>query len=523
MVNVLSKYLEEVFNLKTTDIGLLTTIYLIGAVLGALIFGFLSDILGRKKLFSITLIIYIISIICITFSFSKYQFLICRFFTGVAVGGEYSAIFSAIDELLPAYIRGRADLIIDGTWHLGSAIASILSYITTNYISSDNNYLSIRILFFLGVIFAIIVLYLRTKVPESPRWLAYKGKVIEAINTVKDIDKECSVKKRIINNNKNTSFSTSYSKNINDYNDYNSEEQLMTQEEYSSVTEDEFNDDYSDRNIKNNLLNKTLDNTTYISNKEKSLNNSKIKASVSNNQKSNYTYILNNLKKQAQINSHLFVCNRTELKSIFKLFFIVHIRRFLYGFTLMSTQSLFYLGIFYSYNQVLVNIENIPKQTASLYQIPLSIASFLGPLLLGKYFDTYSRRKMICLTNLITFALTFVIAFNFKYRLFNFLIEQILFFITFIFASPAASSAHLTISEIFPLEVRSQALSIFFFIGYGVSSISPYYFSYLIDSNDKDMIFIAYLTVSIAMGTAGIVSFYLGLDTENKSLEEINS
>lgn len=129
---------------------------------------------------------------------------------------------------------------------------------------------------------------------------------------------------------------------------------------------------------------------------------------------------------------------------------------------------------------------------------------------------------MICFTNLIACFLALFIAFNFEFEILPFWAEMIFFFITFIFASPAASSAHLTVSEIFPLEMRSQAMAIFFSCGYGVSSISPYYFSYLVDQNSRGLIAIAYVTAGLAMGIAGVVSYFIGLDTENKSLEEIN-
>lgn len=450
LVNTLSGYFVSEFKLANTDVGILGSVYLYGAVSGAIFFGHCSSKLGRKSLFSVTLIIYIISIFFMTLSSTVFHFALCRFFTGVAVGGEYSAIFSAIDELLPAYVRGRVDLIIDGTWHLGSAMASILTYLCFKFPFASKEII-MRTLFSLGVIVSLYVLYLRKSVPESPRWLIHKGRLREAVSILQSIDSKCKVRQNYF------------------YQNEKSGNKPIT-------------DDICLINYHINLLNR-------------------FKSGVEDSE-----------------NDHEFL----NFFQIFSLLYNRHFRRFTYALVLMTTQAIFYVGIFYSYNQVLVVIEKVPKEVSSLYLIPLSVASFIGPLMLGNLFDTYSRRKMIFITNSVTFILTLIIAINFKTKMLPFFGENCLFFLTFVFASPAASSAHLTVSEIFPLELRTQVLSVFFGISYGVAAIFPFFFSWMIDSGSSNLIFLAYILVGACMGFAGCVSLWYGLDTENKSLEEIN-
>lgn len=431
LISVLSGVLIESYGFKDHEIGLIGTMYLLGAVIGSLVFGSLASDLGRKKLFNITLIIYSFSVICICFNFDKIYFMFFRFLTGVSVGGEYSAIFSAIDELLPAYVRGRVDLIIDGTWHFGSCIAALLSFIV---LDNNKNDFFIRMLFILGAICALPVIYLRSFIPESPRWLLLKGKIKDCIITMREINNQCEIR--------NDSFISKNPQSLN----------ILT-------------DDIIVKDVKSNTI---------------------------------------------------------SLKEIIKRLILENTRRFFYAFALMSTQAFFYSGVFYTYTMILKTFDGIEPNKVGLYLIPLSTASFCGPILIGSFFDTFSRKKMIFICNLTTFLMLIIIAFNFKYKYSSFLIEQILWFITFIFASPGSSAAHLTVSEIFPIEMRSQALSFFFSIGYGVGAVfSPYIFGLLIESKSREMIFYGYILAGFVMGFSGIIALIIGVDSERKSLEEI--
>jgi MFS family permease len=433
LMSVLSGIVETHFSMNNAELGFTSSLYLTGCVSGSLIFGLLAAKWGRKALFSITLGVYVFSIIFTAFSVNKYMLFTFRFLTGVAVGGEYSSIFAAIDELIPASVRGRADLIIDGTWHFGSCMASVLSYLSLTYFPKQYLGQTLVGLFLLGVILAFPVIYLRSFIPESPRWLLYKGRYKEAITTVETIETRCR----------------------------------------NGVVEE----------------NAILLNTTFNAN-----------SNIENEDTEDVTF-----------------------KEIFSIIFGKYRKRALYALILMASQAFFYNGIFYTYSLILRNYYYISDESVGLYMIPLSVASFLGPVVLGKYFDTWSRRGMIALTFITSGFLLTASAFNFITDTFDFTIQQVLWFITFFIASPAASSAHLTVSEIFPLEMRSQAMAIFFSMGLGTGGvIAPFFFGSLIDSNNKLTIFYSYLLAAGIMIFAGIFGLLYGVDAENKSLEEIS-
>jgi MFS family permease len=460
LLSVLSGVVQNSFDVTEKEIGMSGSFYLLGCAVGSLFFGFLASIYGRKTLFNITLIIYGLSILTTSFAINIYMFFICRFFTGISVGGEYSSIFAAIDELIPPSIRGRADLIIDGTWHFGSFLASIISFLVLNNGNKVSENLLMRVLFSLGAIAIIPVIYMRKYIPESPRWLLYKRKFKEANLVMNSIEARCNLD---INSNQNKDFKIDISK----------KEPLICNEKLES------NNDVSPL-----------------------LSSQKLKAVQHKN-------------------------DRIDKKHTFSdiLVFLVktHRSRFFYALILMSSQAFFYNGIFYSYTLILQNFYDIKKENVGLFLIPLSAASFLGPILFGKYFDLWSRRKMIALTFISSGLLLSLTALNFLIGYFGIVIQQILWFITFLIASPAASSAHLTISEIFPIEIRSQAMAIFFSLGLGIGGVvSPSLFGWLVSKKNREDIFLSYLFAAFIMIFAGIIGFFYGVDAEGKSLESIS-
>ena len=443
LLSVLSGVLKNIFKMTDSEIGLAGSLYLLGCVIGSLFFGFLAGKFGRKQLFSITLSLYVLSIIGTSASINKYMFFLCRFFTGISVGGEYSSIFAAIDELIPKSIRGRADLIIDGTWHFGSMLAALTSFLTLNLFADSQEFV-VRFLFVIGVILAFPVCYMRRYIPESPRWLIHKGRYHEAFTTVEYIVAKC--KNKYINSNDIISG------------EYNSE-------------------------IKN-LIPKQIRGIDKIPNEK--IEDIKIKQIL-------YTLLF---KEKA---------------------------RFFYGLILMSSQAFFYNGIFYSFTMVLQTFYHISKESVGLYLIPLSVASFLGPLILGKYFDSWSRKGMITITFISAGILLIITAINFITNTYHFVIQQILWFITFFVASPAASSAHLTVSEIFPIEMRSQAMAIFFSFGLGIGGvIAPFLYGNFVETDNKTTIFFSYILAALVMIFAGVFGFFYGVECQNKSLEEIS-
>jgi MFS family permease len=441
LLSVLSGVLKDSLSMSDSEIGFTGSCYLLGCVIGSLLFGYFASKLGRKTLFSITLGLYTISIIFTAASLNKYMFMICRLFTGISVGGEYSSIFAAIDELLPAYVRGRADLIIDGTWHLGSLIAAISSYLVLNNFTTSISFLS-RLLFLIGALLAFPVIYMRKFVPESPRWLLYKEQYKDALKIVEEIEEQC-------------------------------EKRNQSQIETSNQTT-------------------LIPNTQQISTKKEQVLNS-----------DNYREI--------------------TFKDIFIILFFRYRTRFFFGLVLMASQAFFYNGIFYTYTLILQKFYYIDKNVVGLYLIPLSAASFTGPLVLGRFFDSWGRRNMILTTFVSTGLLLILQSIAFVTDFLPFVGTQVLWFMIFFIASPAASSAHLTVSEIFPLEMRSQAMAIFFSCGLGIGGVvAPSLYASFVNENNRGSIFFSYLITAFIMIFAGIFGYCNGVDAENKSLEMIS-
>lgn len=174
-------------DISAGQIGLAASIYIVGACLGALFFGQLTDRLGRKKLFMLTLAVYLVATVATAFSFAPWYFYLCRFFTGAGIGGEYAAINSAIDELIPARVRGRVDLTINGSYWLGSAGGGLLALLLLNTAFFPVE-IGWRLAFGLGAVLGLLVLFVRRHVPESPRWLFIHGREEEAERIVSGIE-----------------------------------------------------------------------------------------------------------------------------------------------------------------------------------------------------------------------------------------------------------------------------------------------------------------------------------------------
>jgi MFS family permease len=174
-------------HLTPADIGIAAAFYIAGACLGALFFGHLTDRFGRRNLFMLTLVVYLTATVATAFAFAPWYFFIARFFTGSGIGGEYAAINSAIDELIPARVRGRVDLVINGTFWLGSAAgaAGALVLLDTSNFPANIGW---RLAFGIGAIFGIFVLIVRRNIPESPRWLFIHGRDQEAERIVGEIE-----------------------------------------------------------------------------------------------------------------------------------------------------------------------------------------------------------------------------------------------------------------------------------------------------------------------------------------------
>jgi MFS family permease len=178
---------KEALGLTPAQIGQAGAIYVAGAVIGALGFGYMTDRWGRKKLFLVTLALYLVATTSTAFTWSFETFAIARFFTGMGIGGEYAAINSAIDELIPARVRGWVALAINGSYWIGTAIGAAASIYLLETFAID---LGWRIAFGMGAVLAVAVLLVRWFVPESPRWLMTHGRADEAEEIVREIERK---------------------------------------------------------------------------------------------------------------------------------------------------------------------------------------------------------------------------------------------------------------------------------------------------------------------------------------------
>ena len=426
IVGSISAVLKEPQTLHLSDVQVASagTAYLFGAVLGALFFARLTDMYGRKKLFMITLLVYLVATVATALSPNFIWFAACRFLTGTGIGGEYAAINSAIDELIPARVRGHVDLAINGSWWIGTAVGAALTVVLLNPHLFPVN-VGWRLCFGLGAVLGLAILLVRRYVPESPRWLMMHGRFDEANQVVSMIEHE-----------------------------------VMREEHLQSLPEPE-------------------------------------------------GYIV--IRPLGTVSYRLIL--RAMLKQ--------YPTRSLLGFALMVGQAFLYNAVFFTYGLVLTTFYHIPASTIGLYLIPFAIGNILGPLTLGRLFDTIGRRQMISFTYIISGVLLAITGWLFLRGVLNATTQTICWSIIFFFASAGASSAYLTVSEVFPLEVRANAIALFYAIGTGAAALSPTLFGALIQSGKPMEIFYGYLLGAALMAAAGIIEIFFGVNAEQKSLEDV--
>jgi MFS family permease len=423
--SIAGRLTEESSGLALTEgqIGIAAGVYVAGACLGALFFGYLADRIGRKKLFIITLAVYLVATVLTAFSMNPMWFYACRFFTGAGIGGEYAAINSAIDELIPARVRGRVDLIINGSFWLGTAFGAALSVFLLNekYFAAD---LGWRLAFGLGAIFGLCILIVRRYVPESPRWMFIHGKEDEAEELVRDIEAQ-----------------------VED----------STEERLEGVDED------------------------ITVQQRKSIGFGEIARTMA----SKYP------------------------------------KRSVLGLSLFIGQAFLYNAVFFTFALVLTKILKVDDAVAPWYLIPLAIGNFLGPLMLGKFFDTLGRKVMITLSYVLSGLLLILTGVLFSNGALSANTLTLMWCAVFFFASAGASAAYLTVSEIFPMETRAMAIAFFYAVGTGIGGIvGPVYFGKLIESG-RDAVVTGYYVGATLMIAAGLVELFLGVAAAQRSLEDI--
>jgi len=401
------------------------TTYLAGAVLGALVFGYLTDRLGRRKLFLVTLALYSTATLATAFSWNFFSFALFRFFTGTGIGGEYAAINSAVDELIPGKVRGTVDLIVNATFWVGAAVGCLASMALLKGGVAPVN-MGWRIAFGVGAVLGLGVLFLRLGVPESPRWLMLRGKEDDANKVVEEIEKKVSEKKG----------------------------ELPPPEGEK-------------------LKLKVRDHTPW-----------------------------------GEIFHNMWVDNR---------------KRSLLGLGLMVGQAFFYNAVFFTYGLVLAKFYKVGARDLPVHLLPFAIGNFFGPLVLGKLFDTVGRKPMIVATFGIPGLLLAGLFFPFGHGALTPKSLDICFTVIFFVASSAASAAYLTVSEIFPLEIRALAIAIFYAIGTLIGGVaSPLLFGVLIASGSRWNVGFGYLLGAALMLLAALAEWMVGVEAAGKSLESIS-
>ena len=415
---------KDALGISASQVGFAATLYVIGACLGALFFGHLTDRYGRKLLFMITLGVYLAATVLTAFAPTFAWFAVCRFFTGAGIGGEYSAINSAIDELIPARVRGATDLMINGSYWIGTAFGAAMSLVLLDK-SIFGADLGWRLAFGLGAILGIGIFIVRRMVPESPRWLMIHGREKEADEVVADIERQ------------------------------------VHEETGEQLPEP---------------------------------------------------------RREIKVRQRESIGFGTIAKTVFK----VYPRRTVYCLSLFIGQAFLYNAIFFTYALVLSTFYKVDSAKVGLYLIPFAIGNFLGPVLLGRLFDTVGRRKMISSTYILSGVLLFVTALLFKAGTLTATTQTIAWCLIFFFASAGASSAYLTVSEVFPMETRALCIAFFYAVGTGLGgAIGPVLFGALINTKHVTPVFWGYTLAAFLMAASGIVAAFLAVDAERKPLEEI--
>jgi MFS family permease len=414
---------RSALGLSAQDIGSLASCYVAGAVAGALFFGWLTDRFGRRLVFNLTLGLYVAGVLASACSWNFASLAAFRVVTGLGIGGEYAAINSAIDELIPARLRGRIDLIVNGSYWGGAAVGAAASLLLLGG-SVVPPHLGWRLGFAIGGLLGLGVLFLRRFVPESPRWLVTHGRIKEAEGTVAEVE---------------------------------------TRVEHSG----------------GGALPKADGTLTVHPRKV-------------------FGFGL-----------------------VFGAMFGKYKGRSLLAFTLMVAQAFLFNAVFFTYGLVLTKAYHVPNASIGIYILPLALGNLLGPVLLGHFFDTIGRRRMIAGTFGLAGLLLAATAWGFAAGIFTAWTQTAAWVAIFFVASAAASSAYLTASEIFPLETRALAIALFYALGTLVGGVAaPWLFGRLIGAGVADVVW-GYAAAAVLMLVAAGVEVRLGVDAEGKSLESI--
>jgi MFS family permease len=415
---------KDTLGFTDAQLGLSSSWYLAGAVAGALIFGYLTDRWGRKKLFSITIVLYLTATAATAFSWNFWSFTLFRALTGAGIGGEYAAVNSAIDELIPARLRGQVDLMINSTFWGGAVLGSGVSLILL-----DTGLLppafSWRLAFAVGAAIGVVVLIMRRYVPESPRWLMIHRGAQQAEKSVSEIERKAT---------------------------QGHVEDLPPAEQTIKLARREV----------------------------------------------------------------------TPMREIWDAIVKENARRSLLGFALMVSQAFFYNAVLFTYGLVLLRFYAVPAPKLGLFLVPLALGNWVGPIAIGRLFDAVGRKPMIAITYIGSGLLLAITAWLFQLGVLTAFTQAACWSVTLFIASSAASSAYLTVSEVFPLEIRAVAISIFYACGTLVGGVGgPALYGYIVGTGSRPLLFWGYIAGAAVIGAGGVVELLLGVDAERQPLEKI--
>ena len=415
--------LKTGLHMSDAQVGLSASAYLAGAVLGALLFGWLADRYGRKPLFLTTLGLYLASTALSGLAPDYGWFAVFRFFTGAGIGGEYSAISSAIQEFMPARYRGRTDLIVNGSFWLGAALGAVTATVLLDARLLPPG-IGWRMAFGMGTVLGCGILLLRRSVPESPRWLMIQGRLDEAETIVRDIESRGGVS-----------------------------------------------------------------------------------AAPGG--------------KRTRLHPR---AAGSGVPALLRALFHLYPQRTAVALTLMTAQAFFYNAIFFTYALVLGRFFGVAPGHVGLYLLPFAVGNFLGPLLLGHYFDSVGRRPMMALTYAASSVLLLLATALFVAGLLTAATQTLAWTLVFFFASAAASSAYLTIGESFPMEVRALAISTFYALGTALGGIGgPALFGALVANGERASLGWGYVLGAGMMLVAAVVAWRYGVQGENRGLEDVTA
>jgi len=423
LVGSLGAVLEraDTLGLSAREVGAAGSLYVGGAVVGALVFGRATDALGRKRLFLVTMAVYAFATLATAFADDFAFFAVCRFATGLGIGGEYAAINSAIDELIPARLRGRVNLAINGSFWIGAAFGAAASLVLLEVLGAA---LGWRVGFAGGALLALAIALVRAQVPESPRWLLTHGRAAEAERIVAQIEQGVAARHGPL----------------------------------------------------------------------------------------------------AAPAGRVAFARRASpsIRDVLRLLLDRFRRRSAVVLALMLSQAFFYNAIFFTYALVLTRFYAVPDDQVALYIFPFALGNVLGPLVLGPLFDGVGRRRMIGLTYIGAGLGLAATGAAFVADALDARSLALCWSAVFFLASAAASSAYLTASEVFPLEMRAMAIAVFYAVGTGAGGFAaPLLFGALIESGSRGAVAVGYAIGAALVVAAGALAWRYGVDAERKPLEDV--